>query len=278
MLVLDSDAGPASTEMTVLVGSCDRYAAIWPAFLDLFWRHWPDCPFPVAIGSNFERCDNPRVDTVLVGEDVSWADSMGKMLAAVSSPYVLLFMDDYMVHERIDTQRVIALLGVLEEMGGNYMRLRRAEKGTSPVVGRDDLREILPGTPYRASLDVAIWSRLALRDLLVVGETPWAMEVHGSERASSLPGFYAPTTDVVHRFHILEKGKLQRRAAPFLEGYGIRPPEGFETRTKTEDARARLRTEVSRAARRLRVEGPLRKVMQAMAHGGRHPSSPGGQR
>jgi len=37
---------------SILIPSCDKYSDLWRPFFTLFWRHWPDCPFPVYLGSN----------------------------------------------------------------------------------------------------------------------------------------------------------------------------------------------------------------------------------
>ena len=29
-------------KLAILVVSCDRYSDLWPAFIELFYRYWPD--------------------------------------------------------------------------------------------------------------------------------------------------------------------------------------------------------------------------------------------
>ena len=60
----------------ILVVSCDQYADVWPAFFELFFRHWPDCPGSVHLGTNFKAYDDPRVRMLRVGRDVTWAASV----------------------------------------------------------------------------------------------------------------------------------------------------------------------------------------------------------
>ena len=40
---------PASSSVALLVISIDR--DLWPPFFELLWRHWPDCPYPIHLGS-----------------------------------------------------------------------------------------------------------------------------------------------------------------------------------------------------------------------------------
>jgi len=68
-------------------------------FFHFFWKHWPDCPFDVYLGTNHKDFSDPRVRLVKVGEDISWADNMINMLTTINSHYVLLFLDDYFIYE-----------------------------------------------------------------------------------------------------------------------------------------------------------------------------------
>lgn len=42
-----------AADVAVVVASCDAYADLWEPFFRLFRRYWPDCPYPVYLGSNF---------------------------------------------------------------------------------------------------------------------------------------------------------------------------------------------------------------------------------
>ena len=54
----------ADERVTLLVPSCDRYADLWPPFFALLRRQWPDCPFPVVVGSNHRPCTETGVGSV----------------------------------------------------------------------------------------------------------------------------------------------------------------------------------------------------------------------
>jgi len=79
----------------VLVLSCDKYVDIWHAFFTLFFRYWPDCPFPVYLLSNFKSFDHPHVKPILVGEDETWSISVSKALKKFPHDIALITLEDF---------------------------------------------------------------------------------------------------------------------------------------------------------------------------------------
>lgn len=73
--------GCLMSETSILIPSCDKYSDLWIPFFTLFWQHWPDCPFPVYLGSNEEVFEHPKVKNILVGPDKDWTSGVRKMLS-----------------------------------------------------------------------------------------------------------------------------------------------------------------------------------------------------
>lgn len=177
---------------SVLVPSCDSYADVWPPFFSLLHRHWPDCPFPVYLGSNFRGYESQQVKSLLVGEDRSWSFGLRQMLERLDTTYVLIILEDFLLRSSVDTARILRLARELDELSGAYLRLRPyptpdVRLARFPLIG-----EIEPGAPYRASMQAAIWRRESLLELLRDEENPWQMEVFGARRSDEMRrGFYS---------------------------------------------------------------------------------------
>lgn len=101
---------PLKTKLAVLVPSCDKYADLWKPFFTLFWKFWPDCPFPVYLLTNISTIDDNRVQVLPVGQDVSWSDNLAKTLEKLNYEYVFLFLDDLFLVGRVDTEKVVGIL------------------------------------------------------------------------------------------------------------------------------------------------------------------------
>jgi hypothetical protein len=232
-------------DVSILVNSCDKYADLWPVFFALFWRYWPDCPYPVYLGSNSLEYNHPRVRMITVGPDRSWAETTRKMLEAIPSPYVLWFLDDFFLVKRVDTEAVRGLVEEMKELDANYLRLRPAPPAKAEVPGHPFLRMIVPGAEYRCSLGIALWRRRIFLKLLKDGETAWEMEKAGSERSETLDGFYTTRETVIERTNGLEAGKWLRYNLPLLRREGLAIPPGHPVMTRSEHAARWMRENVS---------------------------------
>lgn len=176
----------AAVDMAVLIVSCDKYSDAWGYFFHCWRRFWPDCPWPLYLGSNFKRSDEPGVVSLLVGEDRDWSSNCIQMLERVEATRICLLLDDYFLEAPVSTTRARYLADVHLTSNAATMllsdrirpdRFRRDVKG----VGYRD-----PGAPYRASLNAAYWDVAVLKSLLRHGESPWEFEIQGSRRTDAI--------------------------------------------------------------------------------------------
>lgn len=180
------------TDVTLLVPSCDRYADLWPPFVALFRRNWPDCPYRVVLASNTLPCTEPGVCALTIGPDHDWSTSLRAMLTAIDTPYVLVLLEDFFIEERVDTAHLRDLVRRLDVLGGAYLRLRPFPPPDQRLARHRDLGEIEENAPYRCSMQAAFWRRESLLGLLVDGESPWEFEHLAARRSDLDPrGYYS---------------------------------------------------------------------------------------
>lgn len=222
--------------VAVLVNSCDKYADIWPIFFHLFFKYWPDCPYPVFLGTNEKIYEDPRVTTLCVGPDKSWADSTLTMVDMLPATNLLWFLDDYLLWETVSTAQISDLYARFLKLQANYLRLSHngGSDHLKPVID-DKLVELLPRIEYRTSLDNAFWRREMLLKLLKSGESPWDMESFGGLRSDKYSGFYATRNNVFQRTNGLERGKWLRYNLPLFKRDGIAIPPGRPVMSRTNE-------------------------------------------
>lgn len=243
--------------VAVLVNSCDKYADIWPVFFHLFFKYWPDCPYPVFLGTNEKSYDDPRVTTLRVGPDKSWADSTMAMVAMLPATNLLWFLDDYLLWETVSTPEITDLYSRFLKLQANYLRL-------SPDGGSDQLKpvidekllELLPGGGYRTSLDIAFWNREMLLKLLKSGESPWDMESVGGQRSDRYNGFYATRSIIFQRTNGLERGKWLRYNLPLFKRDGMVIPPGRPVMSRSKEGAKKIKRYIKR------LLSPLRPIIR----------------
>ena len=174
-------------ELPVLVVSCDRYRDLWRPFFELFWRRWPDCRGPVFLGSNFERYDDPRVETLRVGADVNWAAGVTSMLDRIGGEYVIVMLEDFLLMKNVDNARIERLAGVATAERLGCLRLYSIFPPETGMTRYPELGSFAPGEKWRITAQAAIWRVDTLRRLLVPGFSAWDFELVGSQMSDYMP-------------------------------------------------------------------------------------------
>lgn len=178
--------------VSILVPSCDRYRDLWAPFLTLLRRHWPDCPWPVYVGSNHVPCELEGVTPLAIGDDITWSKGVRAMLDRIESPVVLILLDDFFFQSKVNTGRIEGLLHDMARLDAAYLRLVPMPPPDHRLARFDDVGEIGLGAPYRTSLQAAFWRKDDLVAVLREEENPWQFEVLGSRRADAFErGFYS---------------------------------------------------------------------------------------
>src|ERR1700693_1190591 len=219
----------------VLVVSCDRYADLWRPFFTIFWNYWPNCPFPVYLGSNFKSYDDTQVKTILVGEDVRWAAGVIKMLDHLKSDYLFLFLEDFFLIEKVDTRRILNLvetarqnqIGCLRMVSGSHLSF----PPTHALEQYPGLGIIAPGDMNRVSTQVALWKTETLRTLLNPHFNPWQFEEIGTILSEGMPDqFWGTYRPAILYDQCVERGKWRPEGISHCRNMGLeidlsaRPP------------------------------------------------------
>jgi hypothetical protein len=197
----------------VIVMSCDAYRDLWRPFFTLFWRYWPDCLFPVYLGTNRLKYDDSRVTTLPAG-DHEWSKRLRLCLEQIDEEYVLLLLEDYFLESSVSNVRIIRHLKLLHALGGSVLRLYPLPGPDLEVPGQSSIGRIHRLAAYRISTQAAIWARGELLRMLRDGESIWEFERQGTERSQQqLNGFYATYDAVLPYRQVVERGKWFPSAA-----------------------------------------------------------------
>ena len=66
-----------SSELAIVVMSCDRYADMWEPFIRCFEQYWPDCPYEKYLVTETSKCQNKFfTETFECGAGTEWTDRL----------------------------------------------------------------------------------------------------------------------------------------------------------------------------------------------------------
>ncbi|MGV3634846.1 MAG: hypothetical protein ACO1NY_10905 [Pseudorhodoplanes sp.] len=215
---------PASSDVAVVVSSFDGYADVWPGFFTLWFRFWPDCPYPVYLTTNRLTFPDDRVTSLQVGADLSWSHSLKQALEKIDHPTILLVLDDFFLKEKVDTARVQRLHAILVESGAACLRVVPKPPPDRPHPRYPDIGFVSKGAPYRTSLQIALWDRAKLLGLLQESGSAWDFEIIGSQRSDLLDADFLSVRDgcgAIAYSHTVRRGKWLPRAIREYSAMGI---------------------------------------------------------
>lgn len=196
----------------VLVLSCDKYSDLWEPFFTIFFKRWPDCPFPVFLATNHLKFHHPKVSTIKIGDDLSWATGFLRAIGNFDSNRFILFLEDFLLRESVDTDRIFELAKFACEYDVGCLRfaagLPLALPPSEPTQQCDGVGIIHKDELYRVSCQVALWKKETIKKLLVHGMTAWEFEEIGTTLSESIDdSFWAAYEPAVDYAQCVEKGK-----------------------------------------------------------------------
>ncbi len=204
--------------IAIFVMSCDKTADIANHFVMAFKKYWPHCSYPVYFGTNHEQSHilalkaNP-----LPSESQGWRLETLSQLEHIRSldpgiTHVLVFLDDFILGQTIDTERVERLISAAVAKQVRYLRLQRLEEGISSMLawrfrkkdafGGESVIQIRQNHPYYSSLQVALWELDHLYTSVERAKDIWAFE----QMHDGTPHYSVMTSLLTYR-HIVEKGE-----------------------------------------------------------------------
>lgn len=195
-------------QVAIYIPSCDAYSDLWDPFFELLWRHWPDCPFKIYLGSNTQEFADARVVTLKSDKGLVWADRCLDHLGQISEPVVLLWLEDFFLRRRVDTSLLLMAVRDFTCLDARVFRLVSRPAPRQLLTGKY-YGELEVGAAYRISTQAALWSKEFLKSMIVAGESIWQFEIKGSRRSDRFgTGFYGVDKDLLpYRHHVVERGR-----------------------------------------------------------------------
>ena len=209
---------------SVIISSCDTREDIWHPFFTLFFRYWPDCPFPVYLISNYKKYEDFRVKTILVGDDKGWSSNMKVALKQVTSPCVICMLDDLFLEKRTNTEYIKSLIDHAQNNSIGYIGLVpffNLDKDYTDALNLGKISKSVDRISHRASL----WDKKILSDLLVNGEDVVQMEIEGSKRSLAVATPFLSVKEPVMYYHVrsaIIRGKWMYDAVKLCQKEGIK--------------------------------------------------------
>lgn len=175
--------------VTILVNSCDKYEDAWEPFFKLLKVQWPDCPYEMVLSTETKNysCDCFNVKTINSSPELSWSFRLKNVLNQIDTEYVLFFLEDFFLLEKVRTdifERALSLIENKPEIG--LITFNKRRWGSSFPEETDYERcfvELKKNVKNRTNVLVGLWRKEYFLKLIFENENPWEYEKNSNIRS-----------------------------------------------------------------------------------------------
>jgi len=213
-------------KITVIYNTCDKYEPLWNGFFTQFKKYWSGYTGDIVLNTEEKSFAFEGLDIIRpVGKNTgcSWSQRILNSLAAVSTPYVVMILDDFYFKSPVKT-------GVIDECTARMDKDRDTMLftfGWQPGKNIPDPESELferrgRFAPYRVNAQIGLWRVSYLKKILRSYENPWQFELSGSFRSSLYGGkLYSLKKDAPLVFDydwgfLIIRGKLNREVSDYF--------------------------------------------------------------
>jgi hypothetical protein len=168
--------------LSVLIGTCDKYSSLWENFSICFNRYWQVDTNNIFVG---ETKEVPNFKTILCDVNRPWGERMRVGLEECSD-YIFFILDDYFLHKSFTFDQINTYL-----QDANTFNINRLQISPSSFqqYGQSDFcpyTSISDTSEYIISMQPSIWKKSFLKEILLKEYSPWDFEIIGSSVANNL--------------------------------------------------------------------------------------------
>lgn len=190
----------------ILATSCDKNADLWDGFFSQLDINL-SIPIKKYLLANHQKYDGQhanQVQTILVGDDINWSDSLINALNQIKEKKLFIILEDFFIAAPIDSSLLEKVINFSES---EDTQLIHCENLPGSIANRlSEYSKCEAGAPYLIAV-CGIWDREYLKSLLINGESPWQFEVYGSYRAQfSANRIYCLNTPLFEFKNMVQKG------------------------------------------------------------------------
>lgn len=166
-----------STKMSIIIYSCWKNRDMWEIFSILFAKYWKDCPYQVILVTDeYHLSDKQYVFTKVVKKDAAWALMIKEAIKQAGTPYVMLWMDDYLLCDYVINDDIETQLARAIKYHAANLRLIESPACSGKYKNDGNIGYYKRGEAYSLATQVGIWDVEFLCRIMRDEWSPWEFE------------------------------------------------------------------------------------------------------
>jgi hypothetical protein len=171
-------------KVTMVVNSCDANKDVLTLLFCSLNEYWANRDFDIVVNTEAEynKIDNRSLSKQ--GLDDIWGERFLKILEDITTEYVIVIYDDYILESEVDIPLINRIVRFLDARKiSSVFYLNAVCLNDHEDDPHSDYRLLKDKVEYRFNSAPAIWRRSDLIHYVSKKDNPWLLEVFGSYRA-----------------------------------------------------------------------------------------------
>ena len=144
--------------LTIIVYSCWKNRDMWEIFSKLFRKYWEECPYQVLLVTDvFHETDKQYAFTKVIQIDDTWARMIKRAIQEAKTPYVSLWMDDYLLCDYVQNADIEKQLERAIKYNAANMRLTESPACHGHWERHKNIGYYKRGKAYSLATQIGIW-------------------------------------------------------------------------------------------------------------------------
>ena len=213
----------------------DGYYDLWEDFLELFYLHWPDCPYHLYIVNNelnplFER--NYDVKVLHAGGDAEYSKKVQTAIENINADYYLLLLEDFFIQNKLAANVLEETLGIIERDNIQYLRMSSSDFLVDPKQKKNAIVMIDPKSEYTVTCQPSIWRKEFLKECIGrENYNAWIFEgIYAKSKMAHEEAFLSKCRNDTRNLLTIRHGAVQGKLLPNV--YRAFGDQGYRFKTR----------------------------------------------
>ncbi len=202
-----------NNNIEILISSHSKASDIWHItdyFIKKYWKSEKEILLG-ANGTNKKEFVPNDWKYLNNKKDISFSKSLKDYINSINSKYFILMLDDFIILENVNDKYIKKAFNFIRLHKGVYLRLVPNPKGDIKIDNDFSQIDVKAKVPYITSLQMSIWDRDFLLELLKYDFNPWEFEIKAGKTKEALKNydkFFVTNYPFIKYTHFVEKGKF----------------------------------------------------------------------
>ena len=166
-----------NNKLSIIIYSCWKNRDMWEIFSKLFQKYWSDCPYPVILVTDaYHSTDKQYVFTKIIQIDDTWGKMIKTAIYEAQTPYVSLWMDDYLLCDYVHNEDIQKQLRRAIKYNAANMRMIESPACHGHWERHKNIGYYKRGRAYSFATQIGIWDSSFLNKTIDDDWSAWDFE------------------------------------------------------------------------------------------------------